>query len=59
MDIRGVIWVTITVAVAGAALGLFAAVRVGARSERSMKAARASTIGEVDSWPGADGRPKP
>ena len=58
MGIKGVLWVVMTVAVAGAALGLFAAVKTGARSERSMKAARASTTGEVDSWPSADGRPK-
>jgi hypothetical protein len=59
MDIRRVLCIAITVVVASAAVGLFAAVKIGARSERSMKAARASTMGEVDSWPSADGRPKP
>jgi len=59
MDIRGVLWVMMTVAVAGAALGLFAAVKVGARSERSLKAARSSTTGEAESWPSTDGRQKP
>ena len=59
MDISGVFWVVIAVAVASAALGLFAAVKVGARSDRSMKAARASTTGEVRPWQNADGPPKP